>query len=126
MRAVLRGVVLGIAVLLHLAVLYAPRVPAPPGGGFPGLDKVGHVAVFALVAVVALGVGLAPRLVVPVLLGHAVLSELIQHIALTDRSGDPWDVLADVVGVGLGWLLWRSWQLLSARGDARRPSGPAR
>lgn len=126
MRSVFRGVVLGIAVLLHLAVLYAPRVPPPPGGGFSGMDKLGHVAIFALVAAVALWNGLPGRLVVPVLLGHAVLSELIQHVALTDRSGDPWDVLADVLGVGLGWFVWRWWRQLTVRGDEPRPSGPDR
>lgn len=126
MRSVSRGVVLVIAVLLHLAVLYAPQVPASPAGGVPGMDKVGHVAVFALVAAVALWIGFPARLVIPVLLAHAVLSELIQHVALARRSGDPWDVLADVVGAGLGWLVWRWWQRFTARGAEPRPSGPGR
>ena len=33
---------------------------------------------------------------------HAVVSELVQHWLLADRSGDPRDVVADLVGVALG------------------------
>lgn len=127
MRSVPRGVVLGIALLVHLAALYAPRVPGPATDGPPGVDKLGHVAVFALVVVVALWAGLPQRLVLPVLLGHAVLSEVIQHVALDGRSGDPWDVAADVLGVGLGWGAWRWWsRRVSAYAAGRGPSGPGR
>ena len=38
---------------------------------------------------------------------YAAASEVVQGVALASRSGDPLDVLADLVGVGAGWLLGR-------------------
>ncbi|WP_413452310.1 VanZ family protein [Georgenia phoenicis] len=118
-----RRVLLAIALVLHLAVLYAPRVPGPGTGLFPGADKVAHLGVFALLVLAALWAGLPARWVVPLALAHAVLSEVVQHVLLPGRSGDPWDTLADVVGVGLGW---GAAALLSRRSAARGPSGPDR
>lgn len=124
-----RTVPLVLAVVVHVVVLYAPRLPSTGASGLPGIDKVGHVAVFALVALVALWAGLSPRLVIPVLLGHAVLSEVVQHVALPGRSGDPWDSVADVAGLALGWAVWRWWaaRITTRRGDdEQEPSGPGR
>jgi hypothetical protein len=45
---------------------------------------------------------------------HAVLSEVVQGSLYRYRTGDPYDVLADWVGLGLGWLGWRA----SARGGS--------
>jgi len=33
------------------------------------------------------------------------VSELVQALLLPDRSGDPYDVLADLAGAFAGWLL---------------------
>ncbi len=96
-------VALALAVLVHLVVLYAPRAPAPPGPVW--LDKVVHVTIFAAVALAAAWVGLPRRPVVAVLLGHAVVSELVQWLVLPDRSGDPWDSVADAGGVALAVLV---------------------
>ena len=101
----LRYAALTAAVVLHLLVLYLPQVPDPGGPQVPGLDKVAHVAVFALVVAAALWAGLPARWVVPVALVHAVVSEVVQHLWLAERSGDGWDVVADVVGVLLGWAV---------------------
>lgn len=95
------------AVAVNLAVVFAPQ-PDVPGQGVPGLDKVVHVGVFAAVAVTGLRAGVPGRWLVPVLLTHAVTSEVIQARLLPDRSGDPWDALADAVGVALGWALHRA------------------
>lgn len=103
-RAVL-SVLLAVAVLVQLVVLYAPS--GPSGSPFPGSDKVVHVLVFLVPVAVALLAGLPSRLVVGVFAGHAVLSEVVQGAALPARSGDPFDVVADLVGVVLGVLLWR-------------------
>ena len=118
-----RRLLLVLALLLHLAVLYAPRVPSAGPVGVPGTDKVVHVAVFALVVALALWSALPARWVVPLALAHAVGSEVVQHVFLADRSGDPWDVLADVIGVGLGWAVG---VVLSRRSVARGPSGRVR
>lgn len=102
-------VALVLLVGVHLVVLYAPDSGGAPA--FPGIDKVVHVATFASVALAGLRAGLAARWWLPVVAAHAVVSELVQHWALPHRSGDPADVLADLVGVGAGvlagWLLDR-------------------
>ncbi|RIK09621.1 MAG: VanZ family protein, partial [Acidobacteria bacterium] len=36
---------------------------------------------------------------------HAVVSEPLQHLVAPVRQLDPWDAVADLVGVGAGWLL---------------------
>ncbi|MGL5857104.1 MAG: VanZ family protein [Angustibacter sp.] len=92
-------------VLLQLVVLYAPRAPGVGTG--VGLDKVVHVAVFGAVAVAAARVGLRRGVTAGALAVHAVLSEVLQASVLPQRSGDPWDVVADCVGVVLGGLIAR-------------------
>ena len=110
------------AVLLNLMVLYAPRVPAVPTGGLPA-DKLVHVVAFALPTIALAWAGVPWRWVVAGMAGHALLSEVVQAAVLPDRSGDPWDVVADLLGIALGvavlgWLARRS-----ARSAALRP-GP--
>ena len=89
------------AVVVQLVVLYAPR--SPSGGGVPGIDKVVHVAVFALVTWVGLRSGAPRALVVLLTVVHAPVSELLQAVALPGRSGDAWDVVADLGGCVVGW-----------------------
>jgi len=78
-----------------------------PGGGpelFPYSDKVAHVLLFAAVAYTGRRVRLPAAWLGVVLVVNAVVSELVQHAWLSRRSGDPYDVLADVIGVLIG--LW--------------------
>ena len=39
---------------------------------------------------------------------HAVASELIQWRFIPYRDGDPWDLVADLVGIGLAVLVLRT------------------
>lgn len=91
--------VFALVVILQVVVLYAPDAPGPPSP-IPHSDKAVHALVFALPVLVA---GLGRRgwwPVAAVLCAvHAPVSEVIQHLALANRSGDPWDVVADLVGV---------------------------
>jgi hypothetical protein len=86
-------------------VLYLPDTSAAPL--LPGLDKIGHLAVFAAVIVAGVRAGLPARPLAALLIVHAVVSELIQHHLLAERSGDWRDVVADLAGVALGYLLCR-------------------
>lgn len=104
----LARVALAATLLLQVVVVYAPQTPGPPPA-IPHADKLIHAVVFALPV---LAVGL-PRVrwwpVVALLLAlHAPVSEITQHLLLPGRSGDPWDVVADLVGVGIasGWVAW--------------------
>ena len=96
---------LAAVVLAQLVVLYAPR--APSTGGVPGLDKVVHVLVFAVVAAVGLRARVPRWVVLLLTVGHAPVSELVQATLLPGRSGDPLDLLADLAGCALGWWVPR-------------------
>jgi VanZ family protein len=83
-------------------VLFAPSGGATPS--VPGLDKAVHLALFALLAgTTRWRFGAHPRLLVAVAF-YAVASEVLQGALLRDRSGDPYDVLADLLGALAGWL----------------------
>lgn len=111
---VLAWAAFAVAVAINLYGLYVPSQPGPPM--FPGFDKVAHVGSFALVMLTGLLAGLRARPLGLVLVIHAVLSEILQGTLLPDRSGDVVDVVADLAGIALGWLLWRvSQRLLSRR-----------
>lgn len=100
---------------------YLPSVPSGvPGSGFPGVDKVVHLVVFAL-TVWAAGRLLAPRRrfpmgwVVLIALVHALLIELIQLVLLPERGAEAGDVLVDVIGIALGAGLWLGERLRRGR-----------
>ena len=122
----------GLAVAAQLWGLYL--LTGPPGPGwFPNADKLQHALGFALpVALLLLALGLrrlaqrrlptrgAILLVAGGFLGHAVLSEVVQHVFLPSRTGDPWDALADGVGVAAGALVG----VALLRRATRRADGP--
>jgi VanZ family protein len=97
-----------LACLIQLYGLYSPR-QAGPHTGVPYDDKVAHLLLFGSVAYLGLRVGVRARLLLALLVANAVVSELVQHFLLPDRSGDPFDSLADLVGVAVGtWLGFRA------------------
>ncbi|MGY3127785.1 putative membrane protein [Agrococcus sp. UYP33] len=113
-------VLFALAIVVQLLGLYAPR--APSGGGLPGVDKVAHAAMFLAPALLGLLAGIRPVVLAPLLIIHAVVSEVVQHLVLAERSGDPWDAVADIVGVAIGLAVGDA-VLLRARD--RRSAGPA-
>lgn len=109
-------VVLSVAAVgVQLYGLYRPVGP-PQSAWFPAADKVAHLLGFAVPVVLVLtalawyaGATLRVRtgvVVLAVFAAHGVLSEIIQARLYADRSGDPADVLADLVGVALGALVF--------------------
>lgn len=103
------------AVLLNLLVLFAPRAPSVSTGGLP-VDKVVHLLVFAWPTVALIRLGLPRRWVVLGMAAWAPLSELVQWRLLDQRSGNPLDVVADLLGVSVG-----IWLARSPRGGDTRP-----
>lgn len=96
-RAVIAGAV--VVVLAHLLALYGPSVGIE--GPVSWTDKVVHLLLFAAPTY---AVGLALRSVAPAVVlfaVHAPVSELLQHQLLSHRSGEVWDAVLDLVGVGL-------------------------
>nr|WP_269327430.1 VanZ family protein [Kineosporia mesophila] len=72
------------------------------------VDKVVHATIFGGLLWAAARANLRLRPVALALAGHAVASELLQHFVLPNRSGDPADVVADLVGVVIVTaILWR-------------------
>ena len=93
-----------LSVVAHLAVLYWPVVTV--AGPVTWSDKVVHGLVFAVPTYLVGRIVGRPLWVALVFGAHALVSELSQHLFLPGRSGDPWDVVADVTGVALAtWAL---------------------
>lgn len=93
------------AILAQLWVLYLYVPSGSDAVSLPHADKIVHAAVFALPAFLGVLAGLRPSIVGAVLAVHAPVSEVVQHLWIPARAGDPWDVVADVVGVLLGLAL---------------------
>ena len=84
--------------LLSVVVLF---LPSPSGGSsLPYADKVVHAALFALLTATALHRFGRTPVVLGAVTAYALASEVIQGVALPERSGDPLDVVADLVGAG--------------------------
>lgn len=111
--------VAGLAVVGQLIVLY---LPGSPGGGLelpwlPGADKLIHALIFA-VPVFLIGRLVKRRWLVGLIFAvHAELSEFIQGAWIPFRDPDPYDALADLIGVSVALvaLAWQDWR-------SRRPS----
>jgi hypothetical protein len=126
----LRTALAWLAVALQMAVLYWPQTPDAVQLGIPHIDKLAHAAVFAAaVWVWTAPIGdlwtsapqavpvrpwwvppaRRPWLVAALFAENAALSEVAQLALLPERSGDVWDVVADLVGIGVGlWLAFTS------------------
>ena len=97
----------GFAAAMQLIVVYSPNAPAGPQ--INGLDKVIHVFIFAAPVLAGLMAGISVPWTLAIFAVHAPVSELIQHFALPHRSGDVFDVLADLGGVALGGFAYLVW-----------------
>lgn len=109
-----------LAVGVHLFGLYRPTGP-PSLSWFPHVDKLEHLIGFGAPVCLLLLAGRAwcrragrrsvtrrfRLVVIAVFAAHGVVSELIQHFYYTSRTGDPFDTLADWVGVAFGATLAR-------------------
>jgi VanZ family protein len=93
-----------LALGMQIAVLYAPRAPAVDSGGIP-VDKLVHVAAFALPTAALIAAGVPRGWVLGLMAVHAPLSEMLQGQFLADRSAEGADIVADLVGVALGALV---------------------
>lgn len=100
-------VVFGVAVVVQLIALYS--APGLAGPQIDGLDKLVHLCLFAGPALAALMAGISAPWALGILAVHAPVSELIQQYALSHRSGDVLDAMADLCGVALGALAYVVW-----------------
>jgi hypothetical protein len=93
-----------VAVLVSLAVLFAPAedVPLAPAG----VDKLIHASLFLALAVTGRWAGIRRVVLVPGLVLYAAASEVVQGMIGRDAAVGDW--VADVVGVLLGLLVWQA------------------
>jgi VanZ family protein len=109
-----------VAVVVVLSLVSPPDLPSTPAGS----DKLGHVLAYA--ALMAGAVQLFARRrhhwrAAGGLVALGVLLEVLQGGLTADRMQDPWDAVANTVGVLAGWLTvatpMRDWL---SRFDSRR------
>ena len=94
--------VLAVAAIFVLAMI--PVAVVPEVVSFQ--DKLHHTAAFAVLMLLGRGGWPARTATLIVgLIGYGVLIEVCQHRFTTNRVGDPWDWLADSVGVFIGLRL---------------------
>jgi VanZ family protein len=103
--ALSRGV-LAVTVLVSLAVLFTPGddVPSAPAG----VDKLVHFSLFAALALTGRWAGVRRRALAALLVGYALVSEVVQALTPLERSGSLADGLADVLGITFGLLTWEA------------------
>lgn len=120
MVVVVRRGSFALSVLVSLVVLFAPGSDVP--GAPPGVDKLVHFGVFALLALTGRWAGL-PRLPLLVaLVAYGAVSEVVQAVAPIGRDGGLADLLADTAGA-VGALALTAGRTRSAPPPARRPPG---
>ena len=92
-----------------LYILLRPTSDLPQNfPSFEGMDKVVHFLIFAFLAYLYKKAFLKHSILKEFLLlaGYALLTEIMQEKMHMGRSGDPLDLLADVMGISLGyWVM---------------------
>jgi VanZ family protein len=99
------------SVLLVVTVLYVSLAPQDVPLERPThFDKVEHVAAYVFLSVWFTGLVARPQywLAAAALVVFGLTIEFLQAAMPFGRQGDPWDVLANVTGIGIGLALARS------------------
>jgi len=108
-----------VALLVQFYGLYSPSGP-PSTPGMPS-DKIEHLLGFAVPVALFIAARVDWRLVAGLAVLQAIASELVQGLLLSDRSGDLWDIVADLTGTAIGCVV--GW--FARRFTADRPSATA-
>lgn len=109
-------------------VLVTVMMLMPSPGTTTSNDKVDHVLVFAVLALLGAWAEVPYRWLVPGLAAYAVFTELLQAVGTEVRHGDVLDVAADLVGIGAGLLVAAAiarWRRARYQRDRLRTARPA-
>ena len=113
--------VLAIVAVVVVCLMPPPALPPLPDHG----DKVEHFASYFLLAFGAVQLFAARRVLLLAAAGLVVLGvgiEIAQGALTSDRSADPYDALANSVGVALGMaMMLTPWRDLLLRMEKRLP-----
>jgi hypothetical protein len=93
-----------VAVLVSLAVLFAPPSDVPPSPY--GIDKLVHGLLFAVLAFTGRWAGVGRGVLAGLLVMYAGGSEILQATDLVNRDASVADLVADVTGVVVGLMVW--------------------
>ena len=105
-RSRLPAVLFVVLLLVSAAMFLWPTDDAPHP--FSRADLVVHAATFAVLTAAGRWAFGRPTALLAGLVAYACGVELVQGLLLVGRTGDPLDILADLVGAVLAWLPWRS------------------
>ncbi|MFT5141833.1 MAG: VanZ family protein [Rhodothermales bacterium] len=116
-RAFIKRWALPFAILWTLGTLSVLLLPGEfvPESSITDFDKLAHFILFGGFAglwMVALGDHLPRATLYVIVLGMAygIITEIGQELAEGGRQGDPWDAVADTVGILAGVLAFRVWR----------------
>jgi VanZ family protein len=88
---------------LILVVVYLSLTPQPPPTTFSFGDKLGHVAAYAALMACWLRIDRRPERLALLFVLMGLALEILQSLS-GFRHGDIFDMAANSLGVGLGWL----------------------
>ncbi|WP_192827119.1 VanZ family protein [Actinopolyspora erythraea] len=84
-------------------ILFTPAEGVPDSP--PGTDKLVHLALFAVLALTGGLARITDAVLLPCLVCYAPLSETLQQVLPLRRDADPLDMLADLCGTAIGYVL---------------------
>lgn len=97
--------VLWLAEVIYALLLIPPDLASKPQLSIPGADKVAHFVLFAVLTFLLVkalkerNIQVKIPVIFTILFAFGVATEVIQGYFIEHRSGDPWDLLADMLGV---------------------------
>lgn len=76
---------------------------------FPGIDKILHLSIFAMLGFCFRGAfpRTSFRIFLYIMLIYAFLTEILQDAMQLGRSAETFDILADTLGVLIGWYIFK-------------------
>jgi VanZ family protein len=102
-----RSIWIALGWLLALSVIYLSLSPLPPNSGFDHGDKFGHLSAYATLMAWWHQIDRNAYRLALIFVVMGLILEILQHLS-GFRQGDIFDMAANTLGVGIGWLLGRS------------------
>jgi len=106
---------IGITYTLFISFLLLFPTTNIPKIEVPYIDKLGHVTLFAILVIIWLlfvlsktkGSKLTSIWVVLIAFFYGIIIEASQGLFFESRTADGWDIIANSVGILLGWLIFQ-------------------
>jgi VanZ family protein len=102
-----RGVWIALGWLLALGVIYLSLSPLPPQSGIEFGDKFSHLAAYAALMAWWHQIDRNAYRLALIFVVMGLLLEILQSLS-GYRQGDIFDMAANTLGIGVGWMLGRT------------------